>query len=262
MTEWNADKHNMMIAMVHDLMRQKDFLKLASTFRPHVARGFDKIRVGSDYDGGYVMLDDYAGIKLGLSFGVETNATWDLALANRNIPVWQYDHTIEEGPIDHENIKFHRVQIVPVAVEGGTTISEILKKAQIDQPGTAILKIDIEHDEWDVFDKTTVEELGCFKQILVEMHAFSRASDRLWLERANRVMAKLHQNFDAVHVHANNWTPMIAVSNVSFPETLEVSFANRNCFDLVPSEELFPTQLDQPNNPLLPDIFLGNFRYG
>lgn len=54
---------------------------------------------------------------------------------------------------------------------------------------------------------------------------------------------------------------MIAVSNVSFPEGLEVSFANRNRYKLEISDEIFPTSLDQPNNPLLPDIFLGTFRY-
>ena len=74
-----------MVEMTREISRQKPFLKLASRFWPQTVRGFSKIRVGSDYDGGYVMIDDFKDIELALSFGVETNADWDVDIANRGI---------------------------------------------------------------------------------------------------------------------------------------------------------------------------------
>lgn len=262
---WDAAKHDMMIQMSNDLLRQEDVLKMANYMLPHRALGHNKVRLGSRYDGGYVMLDDFSNTKLALSFGIEANASWDLEIVNRGIPVWQYDHSIPTAPIDHDMLRFHKTKVAAqdstIDSEECATIASILTKAQISKPCEAILKIDIEGDEWDVFDACTVEHLSCFSQILVEFHAFSRGKEKPWLAKAMRVLEKINQRFAVYHVHANNWSEMAVVSNVYIPETLEVSFGNRARYRFEVSNEIFPTSLDQPNNPLLPDLYLGTFSY-
>jgi len=105
------------------------------------------------------------------------------------------------------------------------------------------------------------EDLSCFSQILIEFHDFDRAVDPYWLMRATRVMKKLTGIFGVYHVHANNWSPMAVIGNVYFPGTLEISMANKSRYQFEASQELFPTLLDAPNNPLRPDLYLGAFRY-
>jgi hypothetical protein len=258
---FDADKHNMMIYMIHDLLRQKDVLAMASNFRPHDIAEHAKIRLGSPYDGGYVMIDDFQGIKLALSFGIESNASWDLELAQRNIPVWQYDHTVAAGPVEHPQIKFNKLKIAAKPEDGARTIHQILAEAGHPKAVSVILKIDIEHDEWDVFDACSDADLQAFSQILVEFHSFAQAIDRNWLARATRVLSKLNRIFAVAHVHANNWTGLSNVSNVYLPETLEVSYVNRSRYNVTPSQTTFPTPIDQPNNPLLPDLYLGTFHF-
>jgi hypothetical protein len=255
------DMHEM-VEMTRELARQKPFLKLASLFSPERVHGFSKIRVGSEYDGGYVMIDDFDAIDLALSFGVETNADWDLELANRGILVRQYDHSIERPPATHERLQFFRSKIISSPGDGeGASIASILSEVPPSRDASIILKIDIEGDEWPVFDACSVADLERFSQIVVEFHNFSLGRDPAWLNRATRVMEKLRAKFGVYHVHANNWSAMSAIGNVYFPDTLEVSFAHRGRYALEASSELFPTALDKANNPLCPDLYLGAFKF-
>jgi Methyltransferase FkbM domain len=254
--------HQQMVEMAREYARQAPFLRLASNFSPEAVIGYDKIRVGSDTDGGYVMLNDFEKNHLALSFGVDINADWDVSVANRSLKVQQYDHTVTQAPIEHDFIKFFSQKIVSLASdETGASINSLLREANITETASVILKIDIEGDEWPVFDNASIEDLNKFSQILVEFHNFSYSRDHLWLQRATRVMQKLSKLFGVYHVHANNWSAMTCIGNVYFPDTLEVSFANRSRYKFQPTNELFPTPLDRPNNPLLADLYLGAFKF-
>ena len=74
-------------------------------------------------------------------------------------------------------------------------------------------------------------------------------------------MRKLKLLFEVVHVHANNWDPILPIANVPFPEALEVTFVNRTLYQFENNTELFPTDIDFPNRPDRIDIFLGDFRF-
>ena len=49
------------------------------------SRKFDWATLG---DGGYVMLDDFAGVTAALSFGIDVNCSWDMQIAERGINVY------------------------------------------------------------------------------------------------------------------------------------------------------------------------------
>ncbi|OYU72195.1 MAG: hypothetical protein CFE32_24475, partial [Alphaproteobacteria bacterium PA3] len=105
-------------------------------------------------------------------------------------------------------------------------MGDTLKHAGLKKPNTGILKIDIEGYEWEVFDNAKDDELARFTQVVVEMHDMGRCKEDAYLLRCKRVMQKLSKHFGVYHVHANNWSPLVEVSGVWFPETLEVSFAS------------------------------------
>lgn len=254
--------HQEMVNLARDYARQKPFLKFASLFSPQRAVGYEKIRVGSESDGGYVMLDDFAGVDLALSFGVDINADWDEDVANRGVRIQQYDHSVGVPPMDHPNVSFFQEMITPRGGEdGGRSINQILTDAGVQSNASVILKIDIESAEWDVLDACSPADLAKFSQILIELHDIDRAVDPYWLQKATRVISKIRRLFGVYHVHANNWSPMAVVGNVYFPSTLEVSFGSLERYQFEKTDELFPTHLDSPNNPLRPDLYLGAFQY-
>lgn len=66
---------------------------------------YQKIRIGNNKDGGYILLNDLKNIKIGYSFGISREISFDKGLADKNIDVFMYDHTINKLPF--ENPKFH-----------------------------------------------------------------------------------------------------------------------------------------------------------
>lgn len=235
-------------------------LAVARAFEPKRVVGFSKIRLGRAFDGGYVLLDDFAGVGAALSCGISDDATWDLEIAKRGIPVHQFDHTIEKGPIDHPLLTFHK-QRVAAADAPGTLCLDSMAEQFLPGCGRAILKIDIEGDEWQAFSTVSAETLGKFSQIICEFHGLYYAAHPTWHKRFVAVLSKLRALFEVVHVHGNNAGPFANIANVILPCVLEITLASRSCYQFAQSNEVFPTALDQPNLPSQPEMRLGCFRF-
>jgi hypothetical protein len=241
--------------------QQAGIIDLLSYLTPRRSRRFGKIRLGRDGDGGYVLLDDFTGVSAALSFGIATECSWDTAIAERDIDVYQYDHTVNGPPTANARFRFFKKEIAAVSSDQAESLGSALAKL----PSTAeraILKIDIEGAEWDVLGAATSAELTRFSQIVSEFHGFENAADPDWREKARRVLAKLRSIFDIVHVHANNYGSLNIIANVAIPSTFELTLANRAIYECDETDEVFPTALDQPNWAGRPDIFLGSMRYG
>lgn len=67
-------------------------------------KGKVKTRIGNYGDGGYILLDDFNNIKIAYSFGISREISFDKGLADKNIDIFMYDHTISKLP--YENPKF------------------------------------------------------------------------------------------------------------------------------------------------------------
>lgn len=227
---------------------------------PHRAEGFPKIRIGNTNDGGYVCIDDFRDIDAAISLGIGDDVSWDLDIAERSIPVYQYDHTISGPPVPRRRFHFKR-QRVGARGMGGRTIEAIVAEAQIRKPGSAIMKIDIEHDEWEALGETPEDTLSLFTQIMGEFHGFDEVLDDNWFFRSIQLFEKLHRHFRLVHVHGNNCTSQLVLGQMLFPRSLELTFANMLRYRLVRSNEAFPGVLDAPCNPSFPDYGLGRFVY-
>jgi methyltransferase FkbM-like protein len=240
--------------------RQARALSVLKAFEPRKATGFDKVRVGRDFDGGYILLDDFVAVGTALSIGISDDASWDLSIAERNIPVHQFDHSIERGPIGHPLITFHKLAVAAADAPGALSLDTIVNR-HLAGCERAILKIDIEGNEWQVFDAASPSALDRFSQIVCEFHALQHIGDQGYTELFRSVLDKLRRHFEVVHVHGNNALPMVNVANVALPALLEVTFANRRHYQFVETNEVFPTALDQPNIPGMPEMRLGCFKF-
>jgi hypothetical protein len=232
-----------------------------SLLRPWAAQGMEKIRIGRDFDGGYVMLDDFGGVTRALSLGISDDVSWDSDIAERTIPVLQFDQTVAAPPVEHALFKFETLKIAPVDDSASVSIGSILRTRVPESGDTLLLKMDIEGAEWEICVGLADDVLRRFKQIVCEFHELDRLAEEAFADRARRVFEKLTGTHFVCHVHGNNCANFANVANVPVPQTLEVTFASRACYTPEPTAETFPTSLDRPNEPGRADLYLGRFHF-
>jgi hypothetical protein len=240
---------------------QENFAEIKSGFgllRPQAATGIKKIRVGGPNDGGYVMLDDFQGIDTALSLGIDKDVSWDVDVAKKGIIVYQFDHTIDGPPVtDNPHLVFAQKRISTVTGPGAETLPSLLKRFDKGSKPNIVLKIDIECDEWGIFDQLSSEVVSRFSQIVGEFHFFEAYSaDPRCRRLFTRVLKKLTDNYAIVHIHANSWGDFHTFNNVAFPNVLELTFANRCLYSFSETGEKFPGIFDAPNDPRRPDAYL------
>lgn len=238
---------------------QDEIKKILRLLRPYAVEGFRKARFGSPCDGGYILLDDFQGIDTAFSFGVEQNASWDVDIAKCGVTVYQFDHTVDAPITDNPRLIFARKRIFTEARPESESLPSLIRQHdKRNAKPNILLKIDIENDEWAVFDTTPPEILNRFSQIVGEFHYLQGLSDLQWRRFVTRVLEKLSDSYAVVHVHANNIGGFSNVANIIFPNVLEITFANRSMYSFSETDEIFPGPLDAPNDPSHPDLHLGS----
>ena len=206
--------------------------------------GFKKIRVGPNKDGGYVLLKEPSKkISNLLSFGVENNIDFEVDFNNKFRPISTklYDHTVDKLPRKNNNFLFKKKGLGIKKNKKFDTLENITKKFDKNN----ILKIDIEFDEWDIFENLSIDTLLKFKQIICEFHLFFldendvdsnnqltpyfkqfskdnyKKINKLLLKRYENVFKKLNNHFTIFHISANNSLPIKKLFRKKFPQLLE-----------------------------------------
>jgi hypothetical protein len=237
--------------------RARGILRLLT---PQRAIGLEKVRVGCDNDGGYVMLDDFADISTAVSCGVGINWSWDHDIMMRGIAVRQFDQAAQPHADHGPLVECRALRVSGSPGAGRVTLDAIASELNAG-PATALLKIDIEGEEWDALAAVGDSSLSPFAQIVIEFHDMGAlgAPDRL--SKCQAVIEKLSRQFQSVHVHGNNHRPFVSIFNIAIPDVLEVTFASRCRYRFTSTTETFPTALDMPNKAFSADLWLGTFSY-
>lgn len=246
-----------------DQRLQDDLLCMLRRLEPVDVVGFDKRRIGRDNDGGYVMLDDFAGVEAAYSFGIFDDVSWDLQIAELGLDVFQYDHTIDALPSQHDRFHWRKLGIGPQddPERSLTSIETLLRENGHTRDNSLVLKMDIEDAEWDALGAVDPSCLRRFRQIVVEMHWFHRVVHPERFHRMLRAISALTVHHRVIHVHGNNYAPWATVSGVALPRVIEFTFVCMDGKTFKPCESTFPTSLDMPNHPGHADFRLGHFRF-
>jgi hypothetical protein len=236
-------------------------LNILRLLRPQRIQGISKLRLGRHFDGGYVMLNTFRDVTAAYSLGINDDVSWDLDIANRGIPVFQYDHTITQLPATHKLFNWEKIGITAREEDNSKfqTVRNLVERNGHTSSSELILKCDIEGAEWEVFAAMPAETLVKFQQVIVEFHGFHRLNDPAFANLVRTAFANLHTNHRVIHVHANNFSPWISVGGIPLPTTLEITFARLNLGSFMQSDEIFPTALDMPCNPSEADFYLSYF---
>jgi hypothetical protein len=221
-------------------------------------------RVGRDYDGGYVMLDDFSSRKIdaAYSFGIGKDVSWDEEIAELGIDIYMYDHTIDKIPKYHSRFHFYKEGVTGDPEEVGLeTLGNLVSRNGHETSENLLLKMDIEGYEWSVFKETPSLVIGQFVQIVIELHGLNPNKSKEEISQIVSVLKKINQTHQSIHVHANGVTSISWLGELTLPELLEVTYIRRAEYTdrLVRNTRTFPTEIDQPTFPWLPDVYLGTF---
>ena len=207
--------------------------------------GHQKIRIGRKADGGYILLDDLNNIKIAYSFGISREISFDKELADKNIDVYMYDHTIKRLPF--ENSRFHWKKIGLSGIISNKTnlktLPELLKENGHSKKNNIILKIDIESKEWEVFQNLPINILNQFKYIVGEFHISKRKKFNYY-----KILQKLQQTHQIFHLHCNNCGKIIELDGYKICKLLEISFIKKSGYSFSKDNNKFPIDgLDYKN---------------
>lgn len=226
---------------------------------------YNKIRIGRNKDGGYIVLDELCkNTKYLYSYGIGDDISFESDFIKKYGSVVRcLDHTITNFNDPNKNIFYlnHGIGYGNNCI----TIKEHLK--MYNDIGSKILKIDIEWDEWDLI-LNEHDQLSNFEQIIIELHIvpiisygnyskyFTEYHKKIYnkvnldiFDKYSTALSYLLQNFKIYHIHANNSLPKIEIGEFLFPQLIELSLIRKDLTKIDSlSTENFPINgLDFPN---------------
>jgi hypothetical protein len=219
------------------------------------------IRIGSKNDGGYVLINKSFESSLLISMGIGDNLDFEEDWLECGGKVVAYDGTITKinSSVLTESTNFfkwikHNVNFIgdEESISINQAIDNALEVFNI-KGNDCVLKMDIEKSEWSALEEISEENLSRFDQIIVEFHDIIKLT-LIDYSKVNRVLLKLHQNFDLVWKHENNFAPYFMHRNTRFFDVVETTWHNKNSLktsSFVTKPKVIEA-LNSPNDPSYP----------
>lgn len=214
------------------------------------------VRIGSDYDGGYLLADDFKNLTGSFSPGVSDTLDFDLAIAEKGIPCFLADASIDGLTTEHTLFDFEKKFL------GGRTSGEFMtvddwmdRKAPAH--GDLLLQMDIEGAEFEVVAHCKSETLKRFRQIVIEVHDADMVVSREGFVRFSSLLDSLLEHHDIIHIHNNNSAPLAHIESLEFSRVFELTLLRRDRLDEGTSDIApIPHPLDARCVPKLPDFHM------
>lgn len=231
-------------------------LQFARLIRPMSGTELRKVRIGSVRDGGYVMADDF-DVKGAISIGVGSNVSWDEAIARKRIPVVMFDPTIRRAPAHVPGGRFVRVGLGNQNSSGPfMPLSMLMRLSNFPASGHLLLKIDVEGSEYAALAEVSESELRRFRQIVIEFHNLAAIKNFEFGNLILQVAQKLSTNHFPIHVHGNNFEPIVRFGDLWFPGAIEVTYLLKSHLTDARFAETVRHEADAPCDPRVSDFYL------
>ena len=240
-----------------ELTTRQKILTLMRSIYPRKMKTIEKIRIGANHDGGYVVPESILKCDSLLSIGVGEYVSFDMELATNSIKVYQFDHTVGSSPLSHPNFTFKKKGWGKYTGGDFLCFKDILLQFQTLSPKRPILQFDIEGGEYQVLSILDSDLLIPFEIIVCEIHWLDQLVETDFFNNFSEAIKKLTINHTPVHLHANNGAGTSLIEGISIPRVLELSFLRNDLetFDGF-SEEPIPCSLDYPNDVFAKDIIV------
>ena len=164
---------------------------------------------------------------------------FDNELAKKGIDVYMYDHTINSLP--YNNSKFHWKKIGICANkeknEDLKTLEDLIKENGHTSEKDMILKIDVEHWEWNALNELGEEILKQFKYLLIEFH-FSYPSNNS--ELYYNVLKKIKKTHQVFYNRCQFRDNLVKFGNNVICQFLELSYVIRKGNQFLKDDTIYP----------------------
>jgi hypothetical protein len=201
---------------------------------------FPKVRIGKEYDGGYVIVDvPNAKYNLLVGCGIGHDISFEEMFLKKfpESKCIAFDGTINALPRSNQRITFVKKNI------GSENNNSIANLSDIIYENTSIfLKMDIEGGEIPWIKSLNLSQLNKFEQIVIEFHS-------PFTDNEIDVFEKLNTTHVLVHFHANNCCGVRLHKNVFIPNVFECTYLHKKYFNSSPqlNIESIPSSIDMRN---------------
>lgn len=218
----------------------------------------EMVRVGRDYDGGYIMLRPFSRNMIAYSIGICDDVSWDKDMAKLGYDIFQYDHTIRKLPANDPKFHFRRIGVCGTGNNNPrlNTLEKMMSMNNHDGEGY-VLKIDVEGAEWDVLNSVDNRILDKFDQIVIELHGL--VSDIQMHSKIIACLKKLTSNHSVIHIHANNNKQVYFCRDLITPDVIEITLVRKSLYDMIKKRSACFSLLDMPCNKYLEEVTLGKW---
>ena len=209
----------------------------------------NKIRLGSNNDGGYVCGELNTKYDCYISAGISTEESFSRDFINK-YNMNEYNSFGFDGNEYTNKISFIKKNINSFNDINNTNLHEL-----IDKYNNIFLKMDIEGGEYPWLLPIDSNKLNKIKQIVIEFHGITNNSWGCNYNDKVKCLEKLSNTHYIIHAHGNNYGPV--VNNI--PDVIELTYVNKNYFNSTPELNTLPlpiVNLDYPNNSNITDINL------
>jgi hypothetical protein len=211
---------------------------------------FTKLRLGRDYDGGYIIADiPNVEYTTGLFGGISDDITFENGFIEKypDVKAFAFDGTINNLPREsNDNITFIKKNIGFENSVQVTNLHDI-----IDVNDRIFVKMDIEGGEIPWVKSLSQEQINKFEQIVMEFHEpFSN--------NEIEVFDKINKTHYLIHFHANNCCGVRNHKGVSIPNVFECTYVHKKYFINTPelNKDLIPSNIDMKNLWTTDEIFI------
>jgi len=192
-------------------------------------KDIEKIRLGKDYDGGYIIYD-IERYDILISCGILDDISFEEAFIKKykNIDCIAFDGTINKLPHNNSKIKFIKKNISYINSPNTTNLYN-----EINNYNNVFLKMDIEGHEVKWLLSQSTEILKKIKQLVIEFH-YEDGKKIFTNEQKWKSIKKLNETHMLVHFHANNGgagggeRAIEIVDGVRIPNTFECTYIRKN----------------------------------
>lgn len=222
--------------------------KVLNLFIPHISE-FQLIRIGGEYDGGYLLPDDLTGIKKCISPGCDNKIMFEKELYEKHqIPSLILDKATQLPKNLIPGLEFIPKLLGPVSNQSYITLEEIIANEAAED---LLLQMDIEGAEYLILAFTPEKIIERFRIIVIEFHDLSRlVSSNDFLDLVESCIQKLLKSHYIAHFHENTSTALFKSGGDTFPTVAEVTLHRRDrVLKLVPTSEI-RHELDFPNDEI------------
>jgi hypothetical protein len=204
----------------------EDLNALIRDLHPVQAR-YPLIRLGPCSDGGYLVPDCLDEIKACFSPGVSEISGFEKDCAERGVPVFLADASVDGPAEDHQLFSFSKKYVG--AFSNGTfmSIDSWISSSLPSTSSDIMMQMDIEGFEYEVILSASEPLMRRLRIIVIEFHWLDQLWNLPFFKIASRAIRKLLSTHACVHIHPNNDSPIKQQFGVSIPVTMEFTFVRK-----------------------------------